>query len=156
MKINISKISKEKDKYPIIFISENPAKLKKEDFKQNELEYINIQFENKKKVAVLNTYPIWKYIIWIDTEKEQHIVKEQLRKSAGNLYSNLKENEHQAIILKDLSNNAEYALAFAEGLALSHYQFLKYFQILRIESSCQMSPMSMIHHYTILSSHIQS
>ena len=127
MKINISKVSNVNDKYSIIYISENPAKLKKENFKPNELEYINNQFENKKKGAIINSYPVWKYILWIDTEKEQHIAKEHLRRSAGDLYSNLKENKHPAIILKDLSSNAEYALAFAEGLALSHYQFIKYF-----------------------------
>ncbi len=127
MKINISKISELDHNISIIYISESPEKINKDYFNREELEYIKNQFENKKKSVAINTYKNWKYIEWIETGKEQYIVKEKLRRAAGNLYSQLKNSKLEQICLVDLSDNAENTIAFVEGLSLSHYQFLKYY-----------------------------
>lgn len=127
MNINISKTTGNQDDLPIIYLAKSLKDFKKTVFSKTELEYIKKKFDEKKQTVILNSFPKWTYVIWIDTENENHIVKEKLRRSAGSLYSTIKENEHKGIIISDLGNNAEYTLAFAEGLALSHYQFIKYF-----------------------------
>ena len=127
MKIDISKVTELDSSISTIYIVETPGKLNQDNFTQEEFEYIKNLFENKKKPVAINTFKNWKYIEWIETDKEQHIIKEKLRRAAGNLYSKLKNNKHKQIGLVDMSDNAEYTIAFAEGLALSNYQFLKYF-----------------------------
>jgi leucyl aminopeptidase len=127
MNINISKASRNPEELPKIYLAKSTKDLQKAAFSKTELEYIKKQFDEKKQPVILNSFPKWTYIIWIETEKENHIVKEKIRRAAGSLYSTIKENKHQEIIISDLSNNAEFALAFTEGLALSHYQFIKYY-----------------------------
>ncbi|MFC2152394.1 M17 family metallopeptidase [Bacteroidota bacterium] len=127
MQIKISKISEIKVDVPVIYLANSEKDLKPKSFTSQEFEYIKKQYDDKKKPVIINSYPKWTYIIWVDTKSEQHIIKEKLRRSAGSLYSTLKENKHKEVIISDLSKNAENTLAFAEGLALSHYQFLKYY-----------------------------
>lgn len=127
MNIKISKLSVIHDELPLIYLVKSEKDLKGFSFTNSEIKYIEKQYNDNKKPVILNTYPKWRYILWIDDEKSQHIVKEKLRRAAGSLYSTLKENKHKEIIISDLSNNAEYTLAFTEGLALSHYQFIKYY-----------------------------
>lgn len=127
MNTHIIKTNEINPELSTIYITENPDKIGKHDFSNEELAYITDQFNNKKKNVLLNAFTKWNYIVWIETEKEQHIIKDKLRRAAGNLFDKIRENKHQKIILNDLSNNVENVLAFAEGLALSNYQFLKYF-----------------------------
>ncbi|MFC2096118.1 M17 family metallopeptidase [Bacteroidota bacterium] len=126
MNIKISKISEIPVDSSVIFLAKSIDDLKDQSFSPSEFEFIKNQAEDKRKSIKINSYFKWSYIQWIDTEKEQHIVKEKLRKAAGKLYSALKETKHKEILIVDLSKNAEYSLAFTSGLALSHYQFLKY------------------------------
>ncbi len=126
MKIQISKISEIPVDIPIIYLVTSENDIKDLPFSPSELEYAKNQIKDEKKTVKINSYFKWSYIQVIDSEKEQHIVKEKLRRAAGSLYAALKENKHKEIIISDLSKNAEYALAYTSGLALSHYQFLKY------------------------------
>lgn len=127
MQINISITKKADQKLPAVFIVKSDKDLSKDIFTASQLEYINKQFENKQNSVVLNAYPTWLYIQKVESNNEEHIIKEKLRRAAGKLYLTIKENKHQKVLLIDLCNNPEYALAFLEGLSLSNYQFVKYF-----------------------------
>ena len=127
MNIKISKTSEIQVDLPVIYLAEKEEDLKDFSFSPTEFEYIKKQASDKKNTIKINSYFKWSYIQWVDSEKEQHIVKEKLRRASGKLYNDLKTNKHEEIIVIDLCNNAEFVLAFAEGLALSNYQFLKYF-----------------------------
>ncbi len=125
--MNIYKTTKTDWNLPAVYLVKSYQELNRDLFTSDQLEYIKKQFEDKKNTVILNAYPKWIYIQKVDSEKEEHIIKEKLRRAAGNLYSTIKENKHEKIFLVDLCNNAEYTLAFTEGLSLSNYQFLKYF-----------------------------
>ncbi|MBU8892655.1 MAG: leucyl aminopeptidase family protein [Bacteroidales bacterium] len=127
MNIKITKIKEIQVDLPVIYLAEKEEDLINLSFSPSEFEYIKTQTSDKKANIKINSYPKWSYIAWVNTEKEQHIVKEKLRREAGKLYSDIKLNKHSKILVVDLCNNAEYTLAFTEGLALSHYQFLKYY-----------------------------
>ena len=127
MNIKITKIKEIQVDLPVIYLAEKEEDLKDLSFSPTEFEYIKKQASDKKTNIKINSYPKWSYIQWVNTEKEQHIVKEKLRRAAGKLYSDIKTNKHSKILVVDLCNNTEYTLAFTEGLALSHYQFLKYY-----------------------------
>ena len=127
MNIKISKTSKINSDLPIIYIAKSEEDLNPKLFTKSQFDYIKTRFESKKKTVILNSYPKWTYIQKVDIDKEEHVIKEKLRRAAGSLYSTLKENKHKEVTIVDLCNNPEYSLAFTEGLALSHYQFLKYY-----------------------------
>ena len=127
MNIKISKTSEIQVDLPVIYLATKEDDLKNFSFSTEEFEYIKKQAADKKKPVKINSYSKWSYIQWVDTEKDQYIIKEKLRRAAGKLYSTIKENKHEEILIVDLCNDAELVIAFAEGLALSHYQFLKYF-----------------------------
>ena len=127
MNIKISKTTDIQVDLPVIYLANNENDLKNFSFSPSEFEYIKKQASDKKKTVKINSYFKWSYIQWIDTEKEKNKIKEKLRRAAGSLYGILKENKHEEIIIVDLSKNSEYVIAYVEGIALSHYQFLKYF-----------------------------
>jgi len=125
--LKITSVSEIKRGISVIYLIRDINDLEKEPFSKSELEYIRNQTENNKKDIQLNSYSHWSYIQVLEEEKENYKTNEKLRRAAGSLYSILKENKHSEIILVDLVNNASYIKAFTEGIALSHYQFLKYF-----------------------------
>ncbi len=127
MNIKISKTIDIQVDLPVIYLAKNENDLKDFSFSPSEFEYIKKQATDKKKTIKINSYYKWSYIHWIDTEKEEYKINEKLRRTAGNLCGTLKENKHEEILIIDLSKNSEYAYSFLEGLALSHYQFLKYY-----------------------------
>ena len=127
MNINISKTKDIQADQSLIFLATNIDQLKDFTFLPSEFEYIKSKFKDCKEPIKINSYFKWSYIHWIDTKPEQYIVKEKLRRAAGNLYPTLKENKHEEIVIVDLTNNAELVLAYAAGLSLKHYQFLKYY-----------------------------
>lgn len=127
MNIKISKTTDIQVDLPVIYLANNENDLKVFSFSPSEFEYIKKQASDKKKTVKINSYFKWSYIQWVDTEKEENKIKEKLRRAASSLYGILKENKHEEIVIVDLSKNSEYIIAYIEGIALSHYQFLKYF-----------------------------
>ena len=127
MNIHISKISDIPANLSVIYLATDVQQLKSFSFSKDEFDYINNQSKDSKKIIKVNSFTKWSYVHLIDTSSEQYIVKEKLRRAAGDLYSGLNENMHEKIAIVDLTNNAEFILAYASGLGLSHYQFLKYF-----------------------------
>lgn len=111
----------------IIYLIKSVDQLKEFSFSPSEYSFIKKEFENKKKSIQVNSYFKWSYIQLVDEDKEQYIIKEKLRRAAGDLYSALKGNKHEDIYVLDLLGDAELSLAFTSGLGLSHYQFVKYF-----------------------------
>jgi leucyl aminopeptidase len=127
MHINISITKKADIKLPAVFLVRSEEDLSKDIFTVSQLEYIKKQFIGKQNSVALNSYPKWLYVQRVENNKEEHVIKEKLRRAAGKLFSTINENKHKKVLIVDLCNNPEYALAFIEGLSLTNYQFIKYF-----------------------------
>ncbi len=127
MNINIFKTKEIPVDSSIIYLIKNVDQLTEFSFSSAEYSFVKMESENKKKNIHVNSYFKWSYIQIIDEDKEQHIIKEKLRRAAGDLYPVLKGNKHKEIYIIDLLEDAELSLAFTSGLGLSHYQFLKYY-----------------------------
>ena len=126
MDINITKIKDFEVDLPVIYFTSAYEVLKNYSFSPTEFEYIKNQVSENKKLIKINSYFKWSYIHIVETDGERHILKEKIRRVAGDLYKDLKDHQHREILFVDLSENKELALAFIEGLGLSHYQFIKY------------------------------
>lgn len=62
----------------------------------------------------------------VEERKDRPQTLEAMRKAAAAMHTHIAEAKLEAVTIVDVSDNAAETLAFAEGLALSNYQFLKY------------------------------
>ncbi|HBX52847.1 MAG: peptidase M17 [Bacteroidetes bacterium RIFOXYA12_FULL_35_11] len=63
-----------------------------------------------------------------DKGKDKYQQQENFRKAAYKLYAVLKTKKITSVTISDIKKNIQNSISFAEGLALSNYQFLKYFK----------------------------
>ncbi|MEE4198662.1 MAG: leucyl aminopeptidase [Bacteroidales bacterium] len=126
MNINIIKTKDFLIDIPVIYLTPDFESLKDYSFSPAEITYIKNQVDEDKKLIKVNSYFKWSYIHVVDYKQQKYIQKEKLRRAAGDLYQEIKANKHQEILIVDLVKDTDLALAYIEGLGLSHYQFLKY------------------------------
>jgi leucyl aminopeptidase len=92
-----------------------------------EKEYIMNSFSNKKYDVTINKYGYW-YIFVIPEEKNNiHSINEAFRNQAFRIQGFLAKIKISDIQIVDAATDKSHTLAFVEGLCLSNYQFLKYF-----------------------------
>jgi len=121
------KISRIPRKSNIIFLTPANADLPGEFFSKDELKYFFNQYKKEKQEFFsFNRLDHWLFIQVIKEEDDPYKGKENLRKSGDKLGSLLNELKQREIILYDTTNRTTETLAFAEGLILGQYQFLKY------------------------------
>ncbi|MEF8844033.1 MAG: leucyl aminopeptidase [Bacteroidales bacterium] len=126
MELTLQKVRERELDISVIYIAEKQADFSDYSFTTTELEYIKKQIKANKKAIDINSYFKWSYIRIIETEKPEYKAWEKMRKQASELYGTLKKNEHEEILIVDVSGRNKLVKAFLEGLLLSHYQFLKY------------------------------
>ncbi len=121
------KISRIPSKADIIFLTNGPDSLPKEFFNKDELNYISRQNNREKQdFFSFNHLDHWLFIQVIKKEGDPYKGKETLRKSGDKFGSLLNELKQRQIILYDTDGRTQEMLAFAEGLMLGQYRFLKY------------------------------
>ncbi|MBC35812.1 MAG: peptidase M17 [Bacteroidetes bacterium] len=125
MKLNlINKVNTDIDQ---VFIAESVDQLPADIISAEELKYISKQKENERDLAILNRLGHHVFVVFYDKPKTEQKKKEFLRKKACDVQKMLNELKCIQVQLASFPDNKELLLAFAEGLALSNYQFLKYF-----------------------------
>lgn len=90
-------------------------------FGEEEKKYIQNSFENESKSVTINRYDHFVFVQKTDEKLEGN------RLAANALHSSICKEKIEDITIVDLSNQPKVAWAFTEGLAISNYQFLKYF-----------------------------
>ncbi len=96
-------------------------------FSKSEIEFIKNELsKNDKKHIFINQYNRCVFIQIIEEKKEKHLTIDGLRRAANTIHTNIVESKLTSINIVDAENKSSETLAFAEGLALSNYQFLKY------------------------------
>ncbi len=126
MTIKPGKIRKDAN---LILIAKKDVKFEKYGFSADELNFIHKQLKNKFDQILINQYKKFVLILIIDYKnKKPFSVLESLRKSANAAHGFIKKFKIKSITISHTLNNPDELLAFTEGLALSNYQFLKYFK----------------------------
>ena len=101
---------------------------------KHEIDFVKNEISKKDKKSVcVNQLNRLVMIQLIDVKpapatggKEKHLTIEALRKAASNIHSWIIDAKIESVSIVDADNKPLEVLAFAEGLALSNYQFLKY------------------------------
>ena len=110
----------------VIYLTDKDSDLSGYSFTTTELEYVNDQRKNNKRNIRVNSYFKWSYLIIPDENLPEHEMLEDIRMQTSGLYPILKENGHQQVLVVDTLSQPSGLKALLEGLALSHYQFLRY------------------------------
>lgn len=119
------KIHKNTKGHPVHLIDQEDQ-LKSLSLSKQEIDFIKSQIKQKQFLIHLNHYDQHIFFQYLDTKSTEEAMMESIRKQGAGLLSSLLQFniEEITIINHSASNNAAYC--FAEGLALSNYQFLKY------------------------------
>ena len=91
-----------------------------------EKKYVSEQIENKNNPAHINKLSYNLFIYKIDTSDNENLVWEKARISASGVCGTINKLKLKDVTISG-SVNKGVLTAFAEGLGLSNYQFLKYF-----------------------------
>ncbi|HVA97434.1 MAG TPA: leucyl aminopeptidase [Bacteroidia bacterium] len=98
------------------------------DFVKNEIS------KNEKKFLTINQLKRYVFIQIIEQKKEANLTLEANRKAGSHFTKMLNKFKIADVTLVDTENNFSETLAFAEGVALANYQFLKYKKDLKKET----------------------
>ncbi|MCK9421900.1 MAG: leucyl aminopeptidase [Bacteroidales bacterium] len=96
-------------------------------FSKSEKVYIGEQVEkHKKEIVRFNRIDYWIYVFVVKEEKEKPKQREACRKAGDKTGKLLNEQKAKRVAVFDTEGLTDETLAFAEGMALGCYQFLKY------------------------------
>ncbi len=111
----------------LVLVVSGLSKLPAGIFSKAEKDFIRNQKEElKKETIVINRLNSWIYLFFIPPLKDPFLCLETCRKAGEKTGKSLNERKIQKIIIFDAEGKTEEVLAFAEGMMLSNYQFLKY------------------------------
>ncbi|MBE9469573.1 MAG: leucyl aminopeptidase [Bacteroidetes bacterium] len=126
MEIKFIKNNKLPENKSIVFIIYKDTNISKYNFSEKELDYIKAQITSGEKHITINKYTHFVYLQLAENEKQDYKKNENLRKEASKLSKQLKANKIDNITIANLTDNEQLIISFAEGLALSNYDFIKY------------------------------
>ncbi len=96
------------------------------DFNNIELEYIKKEHRAKIDIIEINKYKNRCYVVYGDTKGTKCKKLESYRKAGNSTLLMLNKANISKIIINAVNCNKDEVLAFAEGVVLGNYQFLKY------------------------------
>jgi leucyl aminopeptidase len=145
MQTIINKTSRISKRDNLLFVTSDARKLNDKYLETAELKYVrSANKEYKKNQFAFNRIKKWDFVVILDTERTKDIRLENYRRAGAKILKEINENKLHGVVVVDLDNRPDETLAFAEGLALSNYQFLKY----KKEASKKMNSLNNIEIYS--------
>src|ERR1041384_1346425 len=109
----------------LVFFTKDIKKFNASFFTPAETDYVKTEFTNESKLVVVNQYSRIIALHLIEKSPDKNKVLESCRKAGDKLTAILNQKKAASITLADDIYTDEI-LAFAEGMCLGNYQFLKY------------------------------
>jgi len=126
MKITIQKAIRKHTAADTINLVKANTDLVNLDFNNVELEYIKKEHRAKIDIIEINKYKNRCYVVYGDTKGTKCKKLESYRKAGNSTLLMLNKANISKVIINAVNCNKEEVLAFAEGVVLGNYQFLKY------------------------------
>ena len=124
MQITISKDIPED--VSIVLLATATSDFESVGFSEKEIQYVKTQMDAQSPHIALNTSGHWLFVQPVDPTNASDAEKEKMRRNAANLHKHVVQQKIQSLAIVDMVGQAAFTCAFAEGIALSNYQFLKY------------------------------
>ena len=112
----------------LILLCKSLDHLSEFDLSIEEKKYLEKALKNEQKSMLINRYSNCIFIVLTSDNLEK------IRLSANSLHPQIIKEKIEDITVVDCCKNLSESLAFVEGLALSNYQFLKYFNDKKVHS----------------------
>jgi leucyl aminopeptidase len=127
MQTIINRTDKYLTKDNLIFLASDIKQVTDKNLSAEEIKYIKLHHkEHKKSVFAFNRINRWIFVILFETENNDSIRLENYRVAGAKLLGAINDNKLHRVVVVDTENKPQESLAFAEGMALANYQFLKY------------------------------
>jgi len=111
----------------LVFVVSNIKSIQKEIFTSEELEYMKtFHKEHKQNDFAFNRLNHSHFVVFVEKDSNSSLHIENYRLAGSKLVSVVNKNKLNNIVIVDAENKPNEILAFAEGMALNNYQFLKY------------------------------
>lgn len=111
----------------VVVLCRNNSNLSRFGLSSSEIEYAKSEFEKKdKKRVVFNHLRRLLIIQLIEKKQTENGMLEKMRREGEKVTALLNDNKKESIVIVDGAGDAPATLAFAEGMALGNYQFIKY------------------------------
>jgi leucyl aminopeptidase len=124
---SITFTDKEQELGHLVVVVSAISKLPAGVFNAAEKSYLKDQIEtHKQEVVSFNRYGYWVYVYFIRDEKDESKQLEASRKAGDKTAGFLNGQKAARVVIFDTAGSQNIVLAFAEGMALGSYQFLKY------------------------------
>lgn len=127
MELKIKKIQNFDKAISTVLLCSSVNDLKDFPLSKEEMAYVKTCQINKENFIAINQYKRWVFVQILPEKLKDNELLEALRKAGAKLKSSLNKNHISKLIISNLGNDAQGLYAFAEGLVLSQYNFLKYF-----------------------------
>ncbi len=127
MDLKYTKVKDIPEKKSVIYLIRKDNNLSHFAFTRAELKYITEQIKGGEKQVSVNSYNKWSYLQVLDKETDLDRMHEKCRRAGSEHSLLLKQHKHNEIVLVDAIEEPGLLLAFAEGLVLGNYRFLRYF-----------------------------
>jgi len=128
MNVNLIKYDGKKAISAAAVLIREIASLNKINLSKDEKDFVAAQLKNEIKLITLNRYKSVMFLIVIDKKTNGYAENELARKAADKLIKPLNDFKVKELTVSAPGEKAGLVLAFAEGLSLAAYQFLKYFK----------------------------
>ncbi|MBX7205614.1 MAG: leucyl aminopeptidase [Bacteroidia bacterium] len=126
MATSIQKAVKSESNASIVLLADKKTKWLSYNLSEKEVAYIQTKLKADERLIVINQFDRIIFVLIPKDKKERFTQLEDLRASGNKICSALNAHKQTGVIIEDVLNDTEAALALAEGIALSNYQFLKY------------------------------
>ena len=111
----------------LIFLVTDSKNLPEKYFSKEEYAYVKTsQKKHKKNTFVFNHFKRWIFVQFVEKERNTALRLENYRVAGAKLLGSLNNNKLHTVVVVDTEEKPKETLAFAEGMALANYQFLKY------------------------------
>jgi leucyl aminopeptidase len=128
MNTSIKKSHKIPDNETIAILAEPKENWALHGLNSQEVAFIESELKEERKLIEINQYKRRIFIHVIEDKKKdaKHVVVEGFRKAGSSLTAKLNALKLEKVTVIDTIKNAASTLAYAEGMLLGNYQFLKY------------------------------
>ena len=124
IKINIS--NNTPDDSSLVLLATAESNFKNCGLSVDEIKYIKKQIDAKLDYITLNRCGKWIFVQLVNTANDAAKEREKMRRDACKLQQRVTKQKIQSVAIVDMVCNVDLVCAFAEGIVLSNYQFLKY------------------------------
>lgn len=127
MSVSIKKATNYSRRDHIVFLTDNAKGIPIAQLSRKEIGYAKVEFKNKSKAVFINQYSRVACVVNIAGDKKTpHDVAEAYRKAGNDALGRFNKAKARQVVVVSFLSKPELSLAFAEGMALGNYQFLKY------------------------------